>query len=260
MTGYFVDTADFDPDPNETEYHSSKGDQDFFISQLSIDGNHLWTKTFGGIEADRGWGLVINRNGSGDVYATGQWEVSVDFDPGPAVFPVNVEGHATCIFVTRFDKFGNFIWVKPAGNGGGDGAQSIDIDDSGNIYIAGTIHSESISFDTIILNSTSLNSEFEILIARLGRLTTSTVDQAQLQSITFYPIPTLSALTIDFHDTKYYDVDILLYAKSGQVVYSSTHDVVSGKQILAIDHLPAAMYVLELRLAENRRVKKIIKL
>lgn len=260
LTGNFHGTADFDPEPLNTDYATSNGDADMFISRLDEDGQHLWTKTLGGIMSDRGWDLITNPFGNGDVIITGQWEDDVDFDPGPGVFQVAVEDNATCIFVMRFDKAGNFMWVKPVGNGNGDSSEGIAMDYAGNIYLAGSMNSGSLYFDTILVaaSSPTQTGGQEILIARLGMQNNTSV--SHLDSITIYPIPAISELTIDFHEARYVDVDILLYTMLGQLIYSNAYDIVSGKTTIDISYLPAAMYALELRYNGKRRVEKVIKL
>jgi hypothetical protein len=132
-TGYFSGSADFDPGP--AAYNLvSEGSQDIFISKLDSSGNFLWTKAIGGIGDDWGWSLALDA--SSNVYATGFFTSSVDFDPGPGVYNLTSAG-AKDIFILKLDAAGNFLWAKSMGGTGMDSGFSICLDPQGQIYTAG---------------------------------------------------------------------------------------------------------------------------
>ncbi|MCB9335951.1 MAG: SBBP repeat-containing protein, partial [Flavobacteriales bacterium] len=78
-TGYFHNTADFDPGA-DTANLTSAGFRDIFVQKLDASGNFLWAKSFGGNSNDYGRSITVDA--SGNVYITGTFEESVDFDPG----------------------------------------------------------------------------------------------------------------------------------------------------------------------------------
>ena len=57
------------------------------------------------------------------------------------------------VFLTKYDANGNVIWAKKAGGTTSDGANSVTVDASGNIYIAGFFNSPTISFGSISLTN-----------------------------------------------------------------------------------------------------------
>ena len=83
----------------------------------------------------------VNTYGSNDVYCAGWFTDSTDFDPElPDVRPPFHSGSADA-FLCRYDKDGNFIWVRTWGSDGPYGedcAVSLPIDQSGNIYLGGS--------------------------------------------------------------------------------------------------------------------------
>jgi hypothetical protein len=109
LAGSFAGTVDFDPGTARTE-RSSNGSNDAFISKLDAVGNHLWTRTLGGVARD---GISnVTADGSGNVYALGSFSGTVDFDPGVGV--TNLTGGAgESSFLIKFDAIGNFVWAKP---------------------------------------------------------------------------------------------------------------------------------------------------
>lgn len=57
------------------------GNGDIFVQKLDTDGNFVWANAMGGTSVDVGNSLAIDS--AGNVYSTGYFEGTVDFDPGP---------------------------------------------------------------------------------------------------------------------------------------------------------------------------------
>lgn len=108
--------------------------------------NFLWAKQLGGSSLHE-YGNSTTVDNYGNVYTTGSFWGTVDFDPGPGFFNLTSAGSYD-VFVSKLDPFGNFIWAKRwGGSSGSDGGNSITIDDNGNVYTTGTIHYGTIDFD-----------------------------------------------------------------------------------------------------------------
>jgi len=71
-----------------------------------------------------------------NVYVTGNYSSSADFDPGSGTANLTAVGEYD-IFVSKFDNAGSFVWAKSFGGSGSDYGQSIDVDASGNMVITG---------------------------------------------------------------------------------------------------------------------------
>jgi len=91
-TGSFGSTADFDPSA-ATYYLSTAGDADIFISKLDTDGNFIWARKFGGANRDNGMDVAIDA--SQNVYGTGYFSATADFDTGIGYWPVSSAGAGT---------------------------------------------------------------------------------------------------------------------------------------------------------------------
>ncbi|MCU0436341.1 MAG: SBBP repeat-containing protein [Raineya sp.] len=133
-TGYFQGTADFDPNTGVANL-TSAGMFDIFISKLDISGNFVWAKRLGGSNDDNARSIVVDA--SGNVYTTGNFQGTVDFDPNAGVANLTSTGLSD-IFICKLDPSGNFVWAKNMGGGNSDGARSIAVDASGNIYTTGS--------------------------------------------------------------------------------------------------------------------------
>ncbi len=133
LTGHFWGTADFDPGP-ETYNLTSAGSYDLYILKLDPSGNFLWAASFGGTDGD--YGNAVTPDPSGGVYITGTFEGTVDFDPGTGVYNLTTFlGNE--LFLLKLDSSGNFVWAIQSEGTLDIYANSLALDPSGNIHMAG---------------------------------------------------------------------------------------------------------------------------
>lgn len=151
-TGYFNNSADFDPGAGTTNL-TSNGQNDIFISKLNSLGEFVWAKQIGGADSDGGFSLSIDNNEN--VYITGSFYNTVDFDPGTGVYNLTSLGLSD-IFICKLDASGNFTWANQIGGTGYDVGLSIKNDNVGNIYSTGYF-SSTVDFDpsASVMNLTS---------------------------------------------------------------------------------------------------------
>src|SRR5205085_7864996 len=115
-TGLFSGTADFDP-ALATYNLTSHGDTDVFVSKVYSNGSFGWADAMGGSSTDVGTGITVDS--SGNVYTTGLFSSTADFDPGPAAYNLTSHGD-TDIFVSKITNSGSFVWAKAMGGSGAD--------------------------------------------------------------------------------------------------------------------------------------------
>jgi hypothetical protein len=137
-TGFFYGTADFDPGIG-TFNLTSAGNTDIFISKLDSSGNFGWAKVMGGSSVDQS-GYAISVDPSGNLYTTGNFSGTADFDPGPGTFNLTSAGGSD-IFVSKLDSSGNFVWAKAMGGAYSEGGHKISVDSYGNVYTTGNFSS-----------------------------------------------------------------------------------------------------------------------
>ena len=163
IAGTFEDTVDFDPGP-DTCFLISNGTYDNFIMKLDTAGNYIWAKSFGGSLNEAALELRIDL--AGDIYLIGDFQDTVDFDPGNGVDLKISLGHSDC-FILKLNTDGEYIWVKTFGGIDVDQGLSISIDSLNNI-IAGGYFGDTVDFDPGpgIYNQTS-NGMCDIYILKL---------------------------------------------------------------------------------------------
>lgn len=132
-TGQFKGTADFDPGPGS--YNLTTPGDGMFVSKLDSAGHFVWAKQFGGTNI-AGYAIAIDT--AGNVYTTGFFQHTADFDPGAAAFNLTAANGAN-IFVSKLDNNGNFVWARKFGGGFNSYATGfgIAVDISGNVYTIG---------------------------------------------------------------------------------------------------------------------------
>ncbi len=142
VTGYFSGTADFDPSP-ATATLVSNGQSDIFVAKYDQAGNYLWAINLGGALDDIGTNVQVDAGGN--VYVTGAFQGTVDFDPGASTINLTAAGGYD-VFLAVYSPLGAYVSAFNLGGTGNDGGNAIQMDGVGNIYIAGYF-SGTVDFD-----------------------------------------------------------------------------------------------------------------
>ena len=135
-------TLDMDPGP-DTYNMTPVGNLDIFISKLDSNGNFVWAKQLGGKSRDEVKDIAVDA--SGNVYITGYFEGTADFDPGEGVHNLTAVG-GDDIYICKLDAAGDFVWAKQIGSSKDESGYSIAVDASENVYITG-FFKETVDFD-----------------------------------------------------------------------------------------------------------------
>ncbi|MES2567949.1 MAG: T9SS type A sorting domain-containing protein [Bacteroidota bacterium] len=132
-SGAFSGVTDFDPGINV--YNLSANGTDTYLYKLNSTGTFGWVKSFSGYNAQ--YIMDFGLDSIGNIYCSGMFHDSTDFDPGPGKYTIIPQG-VWDGFLVKLDSSGNFISVR---NFGGSGNHSYPYcqatDKAGNAYIAG---------------------------------------------------------------------------------------------------------------------------
>lgn len=135
VAGSFGMTVDFDP-TSGVDNRTSVGIRDGFLLKLNADGSYGWAKTFGGTDAHTSV-LGICRDASGNLYLTGTFSKTVDFNPGAGADTGTAPEGVFGIFVTRIHADGTYGWTRTmSGNSFARGV-AVGADSAGNLYVTG---------------------------------------------------------------------------------------------------------------------------
>lgn len=99
------------------------------------DPTFLWVKSIGGTITENG--IHSATDVSENLYLTGSFEGTVDFDPGIGIHKLTAVGNKD-IFIMKLDPNGNFIWAKSIGGSGEEVGNYVTIDKFGDVYVTGS--------------------------------------------------------------------------------------------------------------------------
>jgi uncharacterized repeat protein (TIGR01451 family) len=145
-TGWYGGAStDFDPSASVYTLSAVASSQDIFVQKLDSAGNFLWAKGFGGpTNVDIGQGITVDV--SGNIYVTGRFDGTVDFDPSASVYTLTSNGGTGDCFVVKLDALGNFVWAKTFGGSDSDMGICVTLDGSNNVIVGGCFQS-TVDFD-----------------------------------------------------------------------------------------------------------------
>lgn len=133
-TGYFLGSIDFDGTSGTDIHTSATGAFDIFLTTYDQLGHYRFTLTLPGTSFFN-MGKSITTDLSGNIYLSGYFSGSVDFDPGSGQSILNGVGLKD-IFIAKYDSTGRFIWAKQIGGPDNETAFSLLVQDD-KLYVTG---------------------------------------------------------------------------------------------------------------------------
>ncbi|MEQ8416539.1 MAG: Ig-like domain-containing protein, partial [Imperialibacter sp.] len=120
--------------------------------------NHEWVSVFTGASSIQANAITVDA--SGNVYTTGVFAGTADFDPGAGEVSLTSAGNND-IFITKLNASGALVWARKVGGTGTDEGLAIRVDASSNVLVSGKFTS-TVDFDpgagtsNLTANSTDL--------------------------------------------------------------------------------------------------------
>jgi gliding motility-associated-like protein len=166
VIGRFNGTADFDGGPGVFNL-TSNGSSDLFVAKYTSTGTFIWAFRAGGTDRDAAYGVAIDN--LNNIYITGYFRGTADFDPGPGSAILTSNGQAGFdpgwsgeIFVAKYSPAGAYAWAFSVGGSTiSDDGQEIIVDNSGDVIIAGFFSGQNVDFDPSPTNTFVMGSSTE---------------------------------------------------------------------------------------------------
>lgn len=211
--GSFIGKVDFDPGIDTFTVASKPNTQtstpttDIFIVKLDKTGDFKWVRSIGDYSLDNGNSIALDSRGN--IYTTGGFTGTVDFNPGADTVYIKAAGKND-IYILKLDSLGNFMYASNIGSTLNssdifEAGYSIDVDKSGNIYTSGIFYG-TVDFNPgdSVYNVTASkgSSSFDVFVLKLSQeSSTSDVSEAIRTAptgLSLYPNPTTGSLTVAF--------------------------------------------------------------
>jgi PKD repeat protein len=107
------------------------------VTSASNGGALRWSDSAGNTEDDRGRAVAVD--GSGNIYATGQFRSTIDLGGGPmTAFKLSYQPDLPSdVYLVKYASSGAHLWSKRIGGHDDDSGTAIALDASGNVLVAG---------------------------------------------------------------------------------------------------------------------------
>ncbi len=250
VMGNFYEGGNFDPPPGNSLILNSFS-RDNYLMKLSNAGSLIYATYFLGHNTA---GPMVSNNNFfsgivsdllGNIYFTGSYMDTVDFDPGPGVYKRVPALSNTCSFLMKLDHTGSFTWMKElnsltSGTWGNVIGTSVFVDTLMNIYTTGYF-TGSADFDP--------DDTAEYRLASIGSSNTSDIFVLKLSQVctdTFYtPLTVCDSFTAD--TAVYYTSGVYTHTFPGRYGCDSVvvFDVYIGNNADTLVHTACTRFVVD---------------
>ena len=225
--GSFVDTLDIDPSSGVYLLNPSVGGN-FYIAKFDALGNLIWANQTNASVNLELRDFKIDHNGN--LYAVGNFNGAVDFDPGINQVQLNTVSTVAEAFVCKYNSAGNLIYAKQIATTIQSAVHEIAIDANSNIILYGTFKGP-VEFNPGVI-SDNLQAARSIFLCKLDSLFNFNWVKFNTNYSFNYFTGTLGSITLDESNNIYFSgetnlniaFDTLLnpFVITGNYPYSNT--------------------------------------
>ncbi|MEM7654730.1 MAG: hypothetical protein AAF399_01265, partial [Bacteroidota bacterium] len=144
IVGTFQDSLDLDAGPG-TQWVYPLGTEDMVVYRMDSNFQLLWAKHIP--SSGKAFAKDIEIDEQGNTYLFGNFQDSLDADPGPGTLWLTAPTGQAGIFFQKFDPAGNLLWAKAISDSVGQlDAHTLSITPNQECYLMGT-YLEQVDFD-----------------------------------------------------------------------------------------------------------------
>ncbi|MFT5249707.1 MAG: hypothetical protein ACI93P_001435 [bacterium] len=165
ITGKYRNIMDIDPSANDFSL-SSNGGNSVFLAEYDGLGNFVNGFSFDSPSDMEAYDIALDDNEN--IYLTGYFKTTVDFDLKAGVTDIASNGDQDC-YVVKLTSIKSLIWARTFGGAGLDQSFGIEVVANGDVYTVGR-YSDVVDFDpgVGIANETGNGSSWDIFIHKLN--------------------------------------------------------------------------------------------
>ncbi|MCB9256771.1 MAG: SBBP repeat-containing protein [Chitinophagales bacterium] len=248
VAGIFSWTVDFDPSSTGTYNLSANGYFDYsssnvFILKLNAAGDFAWVKGFGNnSQREYAWGLDLDSNR--DIYLTGSFQQTVDFNSGQAPVILTSDSISTDVYVLKLKNNGDHEWIHRIGATRNDSGNALALDASNNIYVAG-FFSNTVNFDPNGVFNLSANRPLAGFLFKWNQNLSTGIKKERFESeLSYFPNPSSGDINIQMNES-YPNLSLGVYDIAGQKIEEYSFENQSELKLSLTG--PSALYLLHLK-------------
>ncbi|MCB9246979.1 MAG: hypothetical protein H6606_11195 [Flavobacteriales bacterium] len=150
VIGTYSGVMDVDPSDSVLYFNAGNSNVDMFLIKYDSSGSLKWAITSNGVNGTRGNAICLDS--FGNVYATGSYHNTVDFDPSTSAGTSVTNQNANNTFVAKYSTDGKFEWVKgfrshqSGTSKGWNAGHDIAADRNGDVLVTGLFRDQ-VDFD-----------------------------------------------------------------------------------------------------------------
>jgi hypothetical protein len=129
VLGYFQNTVDFDPGVGTVNMTAGFSGSNFLL-RLNTDGSYNNV-----IQMSSAYGNYLYVDNSDNIYLTGLFWGTVDFNPGPAVYNLIAAGFSSDAFIVKLNSAFIFQWAGIISGNSSEQGTTISVDENANAVI-----------------------------------------------------------------------------------------------------------------------------
>ncbi len=141
----------------------NEGATSTLTTPIEIEINDGWVRTWGGVQSESAEELACDY--LGNVYVTGTFMDTVDFDPTDGVASRTSNGTMD-IYLVKYNNYGEFQWVKTWGGTGYDISTGVAAYDHFNVFVCGYFEGSDVNFDPDGTDLHSSNGDTDAFISK----------------------------------------------------------------------------------------------
>lgn len=141
--GNFAGSTDFNPSATSYMLSPVGSSHGAYVQKLDPNGNFIWAVGYSG--TNDVWANSIAVDSDNNVYITGYFQGTIDFDPGIGTFNLTPSGFSDA-YILKLDQSGNFLWAQKVGGTNEDAGVELAVDNNNDVIIYGD-YSNTADFD-----------------------------------------------------------------------------------------------------------------
>jgi|GEM_PF-3795469 len=159
-----------DTDPGSGTFIFTATSDDVYFSKLNAGGNFVWARHL----ESPGNAVVHPKDFTvdplGNVYTTGSFSSTIDFDPSPAVYNQTATG-GQFMFTQKLDFDGNFSWVTTINGSGSLQSEGVCVSNSSDVFVTGSFsNSADFNFGQGVFTLNAINNnELDPFVLKMGQ-------------------------------------------------------------------------------------------